>query len=218
MFDAVLQLVAELDYHRGVPALLKIVQAGDPVLRRQARALSLEEIRGPRVQGLVALMRETMRDAPGVGLAAPQIGESIQLAVIEDPRELHGALSPEQLAERERSAVPFHVLINPKLAFDGDEMIEAYEGCLSFASFMMIVPRARRVRVEALDENGEPVVVEASGWYARILQHEIDHLRGVLCCDRMNPRTLATAENHARYWRSMSVPEALAAVGPKPPE
>ncbi len=205
-----------MDYHRGVPSLLKIVQAGDPVLRQQARALTADEIRGPWVQGLVAMMRDTMRDAPGVGLAAPQIGESIQLVVIEDPPALHGAMTPAQLAERERGAVPFHVLVNPRLELLGDELVEAYEGCLSFASFMMIVPRARRVRVEALDEHGDAVVKEASGWYARILQHEIDHLRGVLCCDRMNPRTLATGENHARYWRTKTVAEVLATVGPKP--
>src|SRR5882672_3705521 len=89
-----------------------------------------------------------MRDAPGVGLAAPQIGESIQLVVIEDPPQAHAGMTPAQLAERERSAVALHVLINPRLTVEGDEQVAAYEGCLSLAGFSMIVPRWRRVRVE----------------------------------------------------------------------
>jgi peptide deformylase len=194
----------------------KIVQVGDPVLRRRARELSRDEIATPEIQELIVRMRDTMRDAPGVGLAAPQIGESIQLVVIEDPPPAHAGMTPAQLAERERSAVAFHVLINPRLAVEGDEQIAAYEGCLSLAGFSMIVPRWRRVRVEALDEHGDPVVKVASGWYARILQHEIDHLRGVVCCDRMEPRSLTTQDNHLRYWRTMPVDAVRAALGPMP--
>lgn len=195
---------------------LPIVQTGDPVLRHAARPLALDELATPRIQQLIEAMRDTMRAAPGVGLAAPQIGESLQLVVIEDPPQLHEGLTPEQLAQRERLAVPFHVLVNPQLTIVGDERVEAFEGCLSFAGFVMIVPRARRVRVEALDEHGRPFAREATGWYARILQHEFDHLRGVLCCDRMHPRTLSTVENHARHWRSHGVAEVLDAVGPGP--
>jgi peptide deformylase len=194
----------------------KIVQVGDPVLRRRARELSRDEIASPGIRGLIAGMRDTMRDAPGVGLAAPQIGESLQLVVIEDPPNLHAGLTPEQLAERERAAVPFHVLVNPRLIVEDRAEISAYEGCLSFSGFMMIVPRYRRVRVEALDEHGTPVVVVGGGWYARILQHELDHLRGVVCCDRMEPRTLTTYDNHLRHWRSMTTDEVRAEVGPMP--
>jgi peptide deformylase len=93
------------------------------------------------------------------------------------------------------------VIANPTLTFVGDEMVEHYEGCLSFSGFVMKVKRARRVRVEALDETGASRVIEATGWYARILQHEIDHLRGIVCCDRMDARTLSTAENHGRFAR-----------------
>jgi peptide deformylase len=194
----------------------KIVQVGDPVLRRRARELSREDIATPAIQELIVRMRDTMRDAPGVGLAAPQIGEPIQLVVIEDPPQAHAGMTPAQLAERERSAVAFHVLINPRLTVEGDEQVAAYEGCLSLAGFSMIVPRWRRVRVEALDEHGDPVVKVASGWYARILQHEIDHLRGVMCSDRMEPRSLTTQDNHLRYWRTMPVDAVLAALGPMP--
>jgi peptide deformylase len=193
----------------------KIVQVGDPVLRQRARALTPEELAGPAIQDMILRMRDTMRDAPGVGLAAPQIGESIQLVVIEDPPNLHASMTPEQLAERERAAVPFHVLVNPRLTVEGDDQIAAYEGCLSFAGFMMIVPRWRHVRVEALDEHGTPVVKIASGWYARILQHEIDHLRGVVCCDRMESRTLTTHDNQMRHWR-MPIADVRRTVGEMP--
>jgi peptide deformylase len=195
-----------------MPPVLKIVQAGDPVLRRAARPLSLDELRSPRIQGLIELMRETMRDAPGVGLAAPQIGESIQLVVIEDPPELHGPLTPEQRAERGREAVDFHVLVNPKLTVIDAEPIAFFEGCLSVHDRVMIVPRAKSVRVEALDERGLPVVKNASGWYARILQHEIDHLGGTLCIDRMDSRTFMSIAQHGRYWKGMSVAEVQAAL------
>lgn len=194
----------------------KIVQVGDPVLRKRARELTREEIATPALQDLIARMRDTMRDAPGVGLAAPQIGESLQLVVIEDPPQLHAGLTPAQLAERERASVPFHVLINPRLWAQGDEAVAAYEGCLSFSGFMMVVPRWRSVRVEALDEHGEPVSKVATGWYARILQHEVDHLRGIVCCDRMESRTLTTHDNQARYWRATTVAEARTILGPMP--
>jgi len=193
-------------------ATYKIVQVGDPVLRQRARELTGDEIVSPYIQDMIARMRDTMRDAPGVGLAAPQIGESLQLAVIEDPPALHAGLTPEQLAERERAAVPFHVLINPRIQPEGTDVVLAYEGCLSFSAFMMIVPRWRSVRVEALDERGEPVVKVASGWYARILQHEIDHLRGTLYIDRMRSRTISTARNFSRYWAGVPIAEVLATL------
>lgn len=195
-----------------MPAVLKIVQLGDPVLRRRARAVTPDELASPRIQDLIAQMRDTMRDAPGVGLAAPQIGESLQLAVIEDMPARHAGLSAEQLAALERDAVPFHVIVNPQLHVVGDEVVEAFEGCLSFAGFSMVVPRARQVRVEALDGNGQLFSTTATGWYARILQHEIDHLHGVVCCDRMDARTLTTMENFGAKWRGQSIAEIRAAM------
>ncbi|HVK73562.1 MAG TPA: peptide deformylase [Kofleriaceae bacterium] len=193
-------------------ALLEIVQAGAPVLRRPTRPLAPAELASARVQELIESMRDTMRAAPGVGLAAPQIGESLQLVVIEDSPDRQAALTPEQLAARGRAVVPFHVLVNPTLTVIGDEVADAFEGCLSIAGLVMGVPRAYRVRVEALDERGQRVVREASGWYARILQHEVDHLRGVLCCDRMDPRTLSTAANLAAHWSGATPDEVRAAL------
>ncbi|HUS28805.1 MAG TPA: peptide deformylase [Kofleriaceae bacterium] len=178
---------------------LEIVQVGHPVLRQEARELSLEELASPRIQKLIEDMRDTMRAAPGVGLAAPQIGESIQLVVIEDPPAYHTKLTAEELAAREREVVPFHVLVNPTLTIRSEDIVTAFEGCLSFAGFSMMVPRARKVRVEALDENGQRVVKVATGWYARILQHEVDHLRGTVCIDRAETRTLTTTDNYVKY-------------------
>ena len=130
---------------------LKVWQAGDPVLRRNARPLTVDEILSPQTQDLIDWMRETMHDAPGVGLAAPQVGMPLQLAVIEDSAELIQSLSAAQIAERARRPVPFHVVINPKLTVQGDETAEFFEGCLSIAGMMAIVTRAKRVRVECLN-------------------------------------------------------------------
>jgi peptide deformylase len=143
---------------------LKIVQAGEPVLRAQARQLTREEIISDEIQRLIRDMRETMRDAPGVGLAASQVGMALQLAVIEDREELLSSSPAQELAEKERKAVPFHVIINPEITILGDDRADFYEGCLSLSGFSAVVPRVRRVRVAYLNEHGEPQSVEASGW------------------------------------------------------
>ena len=192
---------------------LQIVQAGDPVLRHQSRPLTKEEVASPSIQQLIELMRDTMREAPGVGLAAPQIGLPIQLAVIEDRAEYIDGLSADELVERQRLEIPFHVIINPKLSFTGDSTAEFFEGCLSVEGFSAIVNRALNVHVECLNERGEETTIDAHGWYARILQHEIDHLNGSLYIDRMKTRTLTTAENMFRYWHDRSIQEVLAELG-----
>jgi peptide deformylase len=194
---------------------LKIVQAGEEVLRQTARPLSLEEMRLPDFQQLIESMCETMRDAPGVGLAAPQIGLSIQLAVIEDRPEYVKDILPERLAEREREPVPFQVLVNPRIVERSEREIEYFEGCLSVAGFSALVKRSHSVIVECWDEHGEPRRIEAQGWYARILQHEIDHLLGRLYIDRMEPRSLTTLENMNRHWKEKPVPAVRAALGIK---
>jgi len=191
---------------------LKIVQAGEPVLRQAARELSRDEIRGAEIQQLIEWMRETMRDAPGVGLAAPQVGLSLQLAVIEDPAELQRMMPPEKLVERGRRPVPFHVIINPVLSLEGAP-VEFFEGCLSVPGFFGLVPRASQVSVECLDEQGEPRTIAADGWYARILQHEIDHLRGGLYLDRMHSRSFTTAEHLNRHWNDLPIAEIQQKLG-----
>jgi len=183
---------------------LKIVQAGDPVLRVPSRLLTTDEIKSASVQQLIELMRETMRDAPGVGLAAPQIGVGIQLAVIEDREEYQHGADDDQLSERQRTPVDFHVIINPTIEISSDT-VEFFEGCLSVSGFAGLVPRGLRVTVKCLNERAEPVTIEAEGWYARILQHEIDHLNGTLYIDRMETRSFSTVENMGRVWNGLPI-------------
>ena len=192
---------------------LKIIQVGEPVLRQRARPLSRGEIRSDTIRRLIDDMRETMNDAPGVGLAAPQVGLSLQLAVIEDREEWLRDVPVEQLAERERRAVPFHVIINPKIVESSGGEVEFFEGCLSLEGFSAIVPRARRVRVECVNEQGEPRIIEAEGWYARILQHEIDHLLGNIYIDRMRGRTFTSSDNFNRFWHGKRIEEVRAELG-----
>ena len=178
---------------------LKIVQVGEPVLRKKAVELGKEEIRSREIQELIEWMRETMYDAPGVGLAAPQVGLSLQLAVLEDKPEYLAKIAPEVLKEKERKPIPFQVIINPKLTLIDNELLTFYEGCLSLVGFTAQVARARRVNVECLDHRAEPLVIEASGWHARILQHEIDHLQGAVYIDRMVSQSLSSMENYNRF-------------------
>lgn len=185
----------------------EIVQTGDPVLRKVARTMSADEIRSPEIQQLIDEMCETMRAAPGVGLAAPQIGVSLQLAVIEDRADYLDGVPPEHLAVRQRAAVDFHVIINPKLTLLDEGAVEFFEGCLSVEGFGAIVPRALSVRVECLNERAEPITIRAHGWYARILQHEIDHLNGTLYIDRMHSRSFTTVQNADLFWRNRSIDE-----------
>jgi peptide deformylase len=183
---------------------LKIVNVGEPGLRARSQKLSTEEILSPTVQRLIEYMRETVRDAPGVGLAAPQVGEPLQLAVIEDKAEYHKTLAESELRERRRSEVPFHVIVNPVLELIAEPTEVFFEGCLSLPGFTALVPRAPEVRVHCLDHQGSPQIIEASGWYARILQHEIDHLHGILYIDRMQSRSFSSLENYTRHWKDRS--------------
>jgi peptide deformylase len=187
--------------------ILKIRSAGEPVLRSRAKPLRPEEILLPSTRELIDAMRETMHDAPGVGLAAPQVGVPLQLAVIEDREENMKELSRETLAERERKPVPFHVIINPVLTLESPAEIEFFEGCLSLPGLVALVARARKVKVECLDEHGQAKVIRASGWYARILQHEIDHLSGALYVDRMRSVSLSTVDNFGRHWKGKTAAE-----------
>jgi peptide deformylase len=192
---------------------LKIVQVGEPVLRQRARPLSQEEIALPETQQLIVWMHETMRDAPGVGLAAPQVGLPLQLAVIEDRPEYSKDIAPDRLAERERQAVSFQVLINPRIVDQSDQQVEFFEGCLSLGGFSALVKRSRQVVVEHWDEFGQLRRIEAQGWYARILQHEIDHLYGRLYIDRMESRSFMSIDNLSRHWKDMTVQTVRQVLG-----
>jgi peptide deformylase len=189
---------------------LEIKLAGEPVLRQPAHKLSREELLSPATQQLIEQMRETMYKAPGVGLAATQIGLGLQLAVIEDKPEYMNDIAPKILSERERNPVPFQVIINPVLTPETGPDADFFEGCLSLPGLTALVLRAGRVRVECLDHRARPQTIHASGWYARILQHEIDHLHGTLYIDRMEPRSLCTLDNYSRHWKELAIPEVRA--------
>jgi peptide deformylase len=192
---------------------LPILECGDPVLRRPAEPVDPADLRGERLQRLITQMRETMHAAPGVGLAAPQVGVPLQIAVVEDGPERWGQVTDEQLAARERHALPFAVLVNPAIEAEGDGLASFYEGCLSVPGLTGVVTRHRAVRVRALDEHGRPVNRVLSGWPARIVQHEVDHLRGTLYLDRVETRSLSTADNYTTHWAGRPPTEAAAALG-----
>jgi peptide deformylase len=159
-------------------------------------------------------MRVTMYAAPGVGLAAPQIGEALQLAVLEDGPRQWGHLSEGERKVREREILPFTVLVNPTYEAIGDEeSVSFYEGCLSVPGLTGAVARHRSVRVSALDERGDPVNRVFSGWSARIIQHEVDHLAGVLYLDKVESRSLSTVENFANLWVGRSLQEIANELG-----
>jgi peptide deformylase len=199
--------------------LLPIVQCGEPILRQAAELVDPATLRDRDVQRLIARMKATMEAAPGVGLAAPQIGEPIRLAVLQDGPERWGKVPPELLRERERTPLPFTVLVNPVLVptsaagASGPEHVSFYEGCLSVPGLTGVVARHRAVRVEALDEHGEPRTYTLTGWPARIAQHEIDHLDGILYLDRVETRSIASVEVYLDRWAEQPVRDAAGALG-----
>ena len=186
----------------GATDLLTIVECGDPVLRRAADPVDPGDLSSDEMQRLIGQMRATMEAAPGVGLAAPQIGRSIQLAVLADGPERWGQLTEEERTARQRTALAFTVLVNPVLhpVDAGADRVSFFEGCLSVPGLMGVVARHRAVRVEALDTDGQPLARIFSGWAARIVQHEFDHLLGRLYLDRVETRSLSSSDNYVRYW------------------
>ena len=196
--DAVARLV-ELD-------VAPIVQAGDPVLRRGTVPFD-GQLDDAELTRLLDLMTRTMRAAPGVGLAAPQIGLPLAIAVIEDP----GPTEADTADARERTAYPHRVLVNPAYAAVGEQRVAFYEGCLSVAGWAGAVARPRTVHLTGLDERGRTLDEEVTGWPARIVQHETDHLHGVLYLDRVETRSLATGAA-AGHWANEPHPFEAARV------
>jgi peptide deformylase len=165
-----------------VTAILKVARIGHPVVRMAAAPVREEDIATPAFQRLVDDMIVTMHEYDGVGLAAPQVHVSLRVAVIEVPAS----------DERSHAAVPLTVLVNPVVTPLGDERLSGWEGCLSVPGLRGVVPRFNRVRLEALDRVGHPYAAEASGFFARVIQHECDHLDGKVYLDRMpDMRTLS---------------------------
>ncbi len=187
--------------------VLNILQVGDPILRQIAQEVQKEDITSQKIKDYIADMKETMYAAPGVGLAATQVGIPLQIIVIEDCEKYLSTLPSEIRKERERYPVPFHVIINPKITVTSEENAFFFEGCLSVNGCARITPRAKSVRVECLDENGNEKIIHANGWYARILQHEIDHLMGKLFIDRSDKRTEIGMNEYSKKWLNASAKE-----------
>jgi peptide deformylase len=156
-------------------SILKVARIAHPVLRSPAKAVPKEAFRDPLFQKLVDDMRETMYEYEGVGLAAPQVHEALRLAVIEVPGS----------DERARAEVPFLVLVNPVVTPLDDERENGWEGCLSIPDLRGVVPRWKRLELEAQDRDGKPYTLEAQDFFARVVQHECDHLDGNVYLDRM---------------------------------
>ncbi len=190
------------------PASPSVAQAGVAVLRRPALEVASSLLQARAFARFIEVMVAVMRTAPGVGLAAPQIGVPLRVFVAEDTDERMARLSAEARDLRGRVRLPLTVLVNPKVVpASGDEAI-FYEGCLSVRGYAALVARATAVNATGLDSTGRPVSLHLAGWPARIVQHEMDHLDGTLYVDRMIPRSLAGEEELGRL-SSMPVGEVM---------
>jgi len=186
-----------------------IVQTGAPVLRARAIEVAPERISSPEFQSLLATMIATMRAAPGVGLAAPQIGIPWRVIVLEDDEERISGTSEKERAERGRVPFPTRVFINPTLRLIGEQTELFFDGCLSVAGYAALVERAHEVEVSGLDEQGKLQVWRVTGWPARILQHEVDHLNGTLYIDRMKTRSFTTTEQARENFSGRPIAEIV---------
>jgi peptide deformylase len=177
-------------------SILKVARMGHPVLRTKAKPLTPSDIKSPRVQKLIDDMFDTMREYSGIGLAAPQVHEGVRIFVA----GLRNADGP--IAEMSGdSEMPFVAVINPQLTMVGEKVDEGWEGCLSIPDIRGLVPRAHEIQVDALDRKGHRLQFVARGLPARVIQHETDHLDGVLFFDRMRTlETLSFMDEYQRYW------------------
>jgi peptide deformylase len=190
------------------PVPLPIVAAGDPVLRRKAEPYD-GSLPADLFTALLVAMRETMVAAPGVGLAAPQIGLGVQIAVLEDL----AAVPTETARVRDRVPLPYRVLVNPSYTAVGDDVAAFYEGCLSVPGYQAVVERASTVHLRAQDEQGNRVDEIVTGWAARIVAHETDHLAGILYLDKAFTRSLTDNDNYVTRWAAPTPLAARAALG-----
>ncbi|MBO4258142.1 peptide deformylase [Streptomyces griseorubiginosus] len=201
-------LVEQVEELLATDGPLPIVTAGDPVLRRGTERFD-GQLDSALLARFVEALRVTMHAAPGVGLAAPQVGVALRIAVIEDPAPV-----PEEVrVARGRVPQPFRVLVNPSYEPLGAARAAFFEGCLSVPGWQAVVARAAEVRLTGQDEHGRPVDEVFTGWPARIVQHETDHLDGTLYLDRAELRSLSSNEAMAQRWTRPTPHEAADALG-----
>lgn len=177
-----------------------IVRLGHPALRTVARAVPLDKIGAPEIQQLIDDMVETMQEARGVGLAAPQVAAELQIFVYASMGH------PDPAAD-----IPLRVVINPMISPQERELVHDWEGCLSIPDLRGMVPRHPAVRVQGLDRDGHPIDYVIRGFEARIVQHELDHLNGVVFLDRMRDfRTLSYIDEWGQYLTGADDPDDTA--------
>ena len=184
--------------------ILKIAQIGHPVLRKTARTLTLEELRSPETQRFIDDLVETMRDANGAGLAAPQVYASLMICALEVKSNPRYPYKPD---------IPLTVAVNPVIEFLTEERFDNYEGCLSVPNIRGLVPRATEIRVRYWDREGNEVDRVVRGLTAGTWQHEVDHLFGKVFVDRVvDPTSFSTWTEFERYHMAGFVERARALV------
>jgi peptide deformylase len=173
-------------------SILKVARMGHPALRAKARSLEKADLKSAAVQKLIDDMIDTMVEYHGVGLAAPQVHEGLRIFV--------ASLDVDDDEKRDSDPEPI-ALINPEITVVGSDVVEDWEGCLSIPDVRGRVPRAREIRLRALDRNGGRLELRAHDFPARVMQHETDHLDGVLFFDRMRSfESLTFLDEYSRYW------------------
>lgn len=176
-------------------AILKVARMGHPVLRAKAKPVPPQAIASPVIQQLIDDMFETMHEYTGIGLAAPQVHESVRIFVA-GIRKI-----PVSAVLDDDQEMPFIALINPEVTLIGPVTDEGWEGCLSIPDIRGRVPRAPQIQVRAYDRAGRRVELMASGLPGRVIQHENDHLDGILFFDRMATyESLTFMDEYRRYW------------------
>src|SRR6478735_10058038 len=185
-----------------------IVQAGHPVLRHVAAPFD-GQLTDAELGHLIDLMRSVMHKAPGVGLAAPQLGIPLQLAVLEDQYDV----DPDAAALRHRSPLEFLAILNPRYTAQGSGLAAFYEGCLSLNGLQAVVSRPDTVLLDYLTPDGAAEQRVFSGWQARIVQHETDHLNGILYIDRAQLRSLSSNAEYAAHWAEPGIGRASTGLG-----
>ena len=187
-------------------SILKVARMGHPVLRARAKPLEPADIKSPRIQQLIDDMFETMKEYQGVGLAAPQVHEGVRLFVAGFAADPDDDEEEDDEEEDDGEDVPLMALINPEITPVGREVVEDWEGCLSIPDIRGRVPRARQIAVRAYNRSGKRIELNASGFTARVIQHETDHLDGVLFFDRMKTfQSLTFLDEFGRYWTGTDV-------------
>ena len=199
------EMVHELLASDALPA---IVQAGHPALRQRSAAFE-GQLDAAELSALIRVMGNVMHAAPGVGLAAPQLGIPLQLAVLEDQFEI----DEEIAAARGREPLEFFAVLNPSYTPLGAGTATFFEGCLSLSGLQAVVERAKSVRLDYTAPDGERTSRDFSGWQARIVQHETDHLHGTLYIDRAELRSLTTTSEYAARWAEPGIQRARRELG-----